>query len=1097
MQGKQLVYLRFIVIVFVSIICTFVTEVKAQKGATSKHYDRFIKEDGKTSRNQSQAVFRKHFNMGPEDELIPVRSETDPLGFVHDRFQQFYKKVKVEGAEYTIHSKNDRIESLSGEFKGISSLNVQPSIQSVQAFEKALAHIKAKVYAWDNAVSKGYPDYQKPQGELVIIGGGSSENIEPRLAWKFDIYAAEPLYRAWIYVDAQTGKILFENHRIHNIDAPSSGTTLYNGTRNFTADYTGSTYRLRQTSSGNGIETYSLNNGTNYTSATDITSSTNSFTSDPTANQAHWGAEQTYNFYKSKLGRNSYDNAGAVIKSYVHYSTNYPNAFWDGTRMTYGDGDATYRPLVAIDICGHEITHAVTEKSANLVYSNESGALNESFSDIFGETIENFVKGTNDWLMSCDIGVSGCGAFRSMLNPNVYSDPDTYKGSFWYTGTGDNGGVHINSGVQNKWFYILVNGEIGTNDLGNAYSVAGIGIDKASKIAYRNLTVYLSSSSVYADARIGAIQAAIDLFGAGSPEVIATTNAWYAVGVGCNYDGTQCPPVFYCNSQGNSQVDEWIGKVQIGSFINTSGASPYTFFSTLPVSLNIGQANSFTLTPAFAGIAYAEYWRIWIDYNGDKDFNDAGELVYDAGSTSSGARTGSFTVPSTASGNTRMRISMKYGAAPTACEVFSFGEVEDYPVSFIVPTPDTQAPSAPVLSSPSKTTSSISLSWTAATDNVGVTGYDVYVNNVKNNSTNITTTSYTVSGLTASTTYALYVTAKDAAGNNAKSNTLNITTNATPLCLAATGLTATSSTGTTATLTWAAVTGASSYKVDYKKIGTSVWTTAASANTSRSVSLSGLTSITGYDWQVTTNCSGTIGGIASAQFYTVDAYEANNTASTAKTIAVNSNIAGSIHNATDQDWYTFTISKTATAKNLKITLSNMPAFYDLNLYNSTTSTSSLGTKTGSGTGTVTITYNNSSTSNVTYYVKVSGSSSAFSPSASYSLQTAASATGYLTGQITTSTFANSPMVEKKETAVSIYPVPAKNDITIHYLAPENGKVGVFLMDMTGRTVSMQSNDVKKGYNNLHFNLSTSSSGMFFIKTVQASLITNTRIEVIK
>ena len=130
--------------------------------------------------------------------------------------------------------------------------------------------------------------------------------------------------------------------------------------------------------------------------------------------------------------------------------------------MTYGDGNLAqgYRPLVSLDICGHEITHGVTTYSANLTYSYESGALNESFSDIFGECIENTASGSNDWMMGCDIGVSGCGAFRNMANPNQFGDPDTYKGTYWYTGTGDNGGVHYNSGVQNKWFYVLTSRRI-------------------------------------------------------------------------------------------------------------------------------------------------------------------------------------------------------------------------------------------------------------------------------------------------------------------------------------------------------------------------------------------------------------------------------------------------------------------------------------------------------------------------------------------------------------------------------------------------------------------------------------------------------------
>ena len=564
--------------------------------------------------------------MDVDDELRAEKSEKDQIGFTHDKFQQYYKKVKVEGAVYSTHAKNNIIESYSGEYKGIKNFDVKPTISSAQGLSAAMNYVDADTYAWDNTVKNSYPDYKKPVGELVIIGGASDDDNPLTLAWKYDIYAAEPLYRAEVYIDAKTGEFVKENFLIHNINAPSSGSTLFNGVRNFTADLSGTTYRLRQTTSGLGVETYTLAKGTNYAAAADLTSVNNSTWSDATAVQAHWGAEQTHAFYLNKLGRNSFNNAGAIIKSYVHYSSNYVNAFWDGSRMTYGDGDGvTYAPLVSLDICGHEISHGVTTYSANLTYSNESGALNESFSDIFGECVENFAKGTNDWLMSCDIGLNGCGAFRSMSNPNLYGDPDTYAGTNWYIGVADNGGVHQNSGVQNKWFYVLTTGETGVNDKGFSYNVAGIGIDKAAKIAYRNLTVYLNASSNFAAARAGSIQSAIDLYGAGSPEAIATAEAWNAVGV------------------------------------------------------------------------YA-------------------------------------------------------------------------------PAADTQAPTAATLSSTSKTQTSIALSWTASTDNVAVTGYDVYVNGVKNNASNLTARTYTVSGLTANTLYSIYVVSKDAAGNVKNSNTLAITT---------------------------------------------------------------------------------------------------------------------------------------------------------------------------------------------------------------------------------------------------------------------------------------------------------------------------------
>jgi Zn-dependent metalloprotease len=131
--------------------------------------------------------------------------------------------------------------------------------------------------------------------------------------------------------------------------------------------------------------------------------------------------------------------------------------------MTYGDGNGTtFTPLTAIDITAHEIAHGLTSNTSNLVYSNESGALNESFSDIFGVSVESFANNnTLNWIIGEDATPNGNG-IRNMSNPNAFADPDTYLGTNYYTGTQDNGGVHTNSGVQNFWYYLLTVGGTGT-----------------------------------------------------------------------------------------------------------------------------------------------------------------------------------------------------------------------------------------------------------------------------------------------------------------------------------------------------------------------------------------------------------------------------------------------------------------------------------------------------------------------------------------------------------------------------------------------------------------------------------------------------------
>jgi chitodextrinase len=232
----------------------------------------------------------------------------------------------------------------------------------------------------------------------------------------------------------------------------------------------------------------------------------------------------------------------------------------------------------------------------------------------------------------------------------------------------------------------------------------------------------------------------------------------------------------YCTSQGNNSTYEWIASVTIGTYTNTSGAASYTDYTSEVISLEAGSSVNLTLTPGFSSSTYNEYWKIWIDYNADGDFDDNNELVFDAGSLSNSSVSGNISILSTANGTTRMRVSMKYNGSQTACESFSYGEVEDYTVTFADAVLDTEAPSIPTsLSASSITSSAANLSWNASTDNVGVTEYEVYQNGSLIGNSAIT--SYSITGLNASTQYSYAVKAKDAAGNiSALSNSFSLTT---------------------------------------------------------------------------------------------------------------------------------------------------------------------------------------------------------------------------------------------------------------------------------------------------------------------------------
>ncbi|WP_196885700.1 M4 family metallopeptidase [Aureivirga sp. CE67] len=831
-----------------SICCAFTFSVNAQQrdAVKNKHTDAFgtpkfinFNENSNVSQKNIQSAFSEYLELNPEDSFIKIKQFSDDLGFVHEKYQQYYNGIKVEFASYLAHYKNGKLNSMNGEMYRIENLNTSPSISSSQAFNLALQHINATNYLWEYPQSaKAMDDYQKPTGELIIIPNyatidrGKNTDSSVKLAYKFDIYATNPLSRGDVYVDAQTGEILLYNatikhagefgHTGHNHDhdvatvpnytsmdetpmAIASGTaqTRYSGTQTITTGSSGGNYILSD--SGRKVYTRDAKNQStagypyvnNYDQFTDNdnnwTSAEHSPGKDDGALDAHWGAMKTYDYFQAKHNRNSFDGNGAQIRSYVHVSSNYDNAFWNGSVMSYGDGSSNgnegngyFDILTSIDVAAHEIGHAVCTYTANLVYQRESGAMNEGFSDIWGAAVEVYSGATDadkdEWLIGEEIDRrSGSLALRSMSNPKAQGQPDTYGGTYWKnvncgtpTQSNDYCGVHTNSGVLNHWFYILSVGKTGSNDNGDSYNVTGITIDKAAKIAYRLESTYLTSNSTYADARTYGIQSAEELYGTDSPEVIATTNAFYAVGVGDEY-GDNTPS--YCNSKGTNVNDEYINRVQLGTINNTSGANGgYADFTAMSTDLGKGQSYTITITPTWTGTVYNEAYAVWIDYNNDFDFNDAGELVWSKAASQDTPVSGTFTVPTSAtSGATRMRVSMKYNGIPTACETFTYGEVEDYTVN-IGSGADTQAPSAPTnLAASGTTQTTTQLSWNASSDNVGVTGYDVYRGNTKITTTS--STSYNVSGLTANTSYTFRVKAKDAANNiSGYSNTVNVTT---------------------------------------------------------------------------------------------------------------------------------------------------------------------------------------------------------------------------------------------------------------------------------------------------------------------------------
>ncbi len=515
----------------------------------------------------------------PAQEFVVKTVQTDEQGNNHIRMDQVFQGIPVWGGELIAHTKNGAFERVNGRYFPTPKLtSTTPTLNKIAAIDVVKTTIGLeKIKTTWSPEELELIDGPQFSAELLIFHRNGELNTE-RLAWHI-IAHPNLLSRLVYFVDAATGEILdtydntcnFSGHRHSASNLPHSeflpaiasakagriphalagspatvqGLDLFNTNRSFTLGgwQVGSTYYLENSNTtmfnagGSNMPTNPVgvivtldglgnspeNSNFDYTLPT---SNSSTFTNQKAAISGHYNAGLSFDYFKSKFNRSSIDGSGGNILSFVNITesngSSMENAFWNGAAMWYGNGGSTFKPLArGLDVGGHEMTHGVIEKTANLVYQNESGALNESFADVFGVLIEN----DTDWKIGEDVMQTGPGlpaSLRDLSNPhNGFS-----SGSPWwqpnhvneqYTGTQDNGGVHINSGIPNYAFYLFT-----TN--------AAVGKAKAEQVYYKALRDYLTKSSKFVDCRIAVIQAATDLYGTNVANVAA--NAFSTVGIG-------------------------------------------------------------------------------------------------------------------------------------------------------------------------------------------------------------------------------------------------------------------------------------------------------------------------------------------------------------------------------------------------------------------------------------------------------------------------------------------------------------------------------------------------------------------------------------
>lgn len=517
----------------------------------------------------------------PAAEFVVNSVKTEENGASHVRLLQVYQGIPVYGAELIAHRNRGSFDMLNGRYYPTPQLSaLTPNISAAQAVEAAKQH-----FGTDKVKNNWSAE------ELSWIGGGTPvsgslqvyhharNTREERLVWVVEGHF-NLLKRAVYFIDALSGEVIHsfdhtcridggrheghqneaipaettQNDAVEVVVGPVTGTglDLLNVNRTFGAWEDGGLYFMEDASKpmfnanestmpgdpvGAVVTLDAFNTSPEVQSSFDydlVKSNTTSF-SNKTSVSAHWNSIKSFDYFKNTFNRNSIDGVGGNILAFINVSesngTSMENAYWNGAAMWYGNGGSTFKPLArGLDVGGHEMAHGVIEKTANLEYQDESGAMNESFADIFGAMIDR-----DDWKIGEDVmqtGASPNNALRDMQDPH---NGDVQGGSWWqpkfvseqFTGSDDNGGVHINSGIVNYAYYLFA-----TN--------AAVGKDKAEQVYYRALDQYLVKSSQFVDLRIAVIQASNDLYG--SSVATAAASAFTAVGIvgddpGGNYEG--------------------------------------------------------------------------------------------------------------------------------------------------------------------------------------------------------------------------------------------------------------------------------------------------------------------------------------------------------------------------------------------------------------------------------------------------------------------------------------------------------------------------------------------------------------------------------
>ncbi len=526
-KKDSIIYLLFVLILL------FNSQASAQ-GLTQKWNTFEKKEQIKLS--DELFLNSKYFHLEKDNEMIKYKEYDDKQGNTHAKYFQTYKGIKIEGGHYILHYLNDDLYAMNGNIVSQLQIDDTQQISEEQAVNIVLNRlVKENSFNLEYEIKK--PDVRsltdkdkQLRGSLIITEKGDDKKW--KLCYKFNIELNKALESYDCYVDVKSGEIIsIESSARHCTVGTATGTTRYNGSQYFTTKWGGSLAQYELIDDCRNIRTKHAWGWFDYHDGTDNWVSSN----DIEGVSVHWALQRAFDYYEFAFNLAGVDGFYMPIEGRADANGTYSNqAAWSNGRIFVGGDNGSDISFATLDVIGHEWTHGVDQHSGpNLTAQDESGALKESFADIFGAMVEYYVEGMHSGIYVHGDDHGKTSALESFQDPGIYDAPSIYEGLNWHdytTNTNDFGGIHTNRGVQNHWFYLLAEGGSQTVD-GVTYNVTGIGIENAAYVTYKNFRDYLSESSEYNDSKNGSILAAIDIWGECDWKVEQVINAWNAVGV--------------------------------------------------------------------------------------------------------------------------------------------------------------------------------------------------------------------------------------------------------------------------------------------------------------------------------------------------------------------------------------------------------------------------------------------------------------------------------------------------------------------------------------------------------------------------------------